>query len=113
MVNEDFLSFMRSVVLPRRSKYPSHIRLDGARTGGNRDAAGHFNHHGRTWVVHADTHFEPLLIAFDAAKKGTDPFVEEGTMSPRGRCLVLTSQLRARQKSRHKYLYIYSWSDDE
>lgn len=65
-------------------------------------------HRGSDWVVHADTHYEPLLIAYAAAKAGEDPFVEEDT--PGGRCLVLKPHLRAKQHSDQKHLYIYSWS---
>jgi hypothetical protein len=105
---DDFLSFMRAEVLPRQATNPDHIRLDGATTGGSRDAAGRFRHHGVAWVVHEDTHYEPLMIAYAAAQAGVDPFVEENTA--RGRRLALTPELRARQRSPHKYLYIYSWS---
>jgi hypothetical protein len=108
VVYDDFLSFMRDVVLPRQAENPDHIRLDGATTGASRDVAGRFRHNGLIWVVHADTHYEPLTIAYTAAEAGADPFVEEDT--PRGRCLVLTSELRARQHSPHKHMYIYSWS---
>lgn len=107
MVYDDFLGFMRSVVLPGKAANPSHVRLDGARSGGSREVAGQFRHRGKAWVVHADTHYEPLMLAYAAAKRGSDPFVEEDTK--RGRCLVLTDELRAHQRSRHKYLYIYSW----
>jgi hypothetical protein len=100
----NFLSFMRAEVLPRRAAKPDHIRLDGATTGGSRDVAGRFRHHGLVWVVHEDTHYEPLMIAYAAAEAGADPFVEEDT--ERGRCLTLTAELRARQQSPHKYLYI-------
>jgi hypothetical protein len=108
MVHDDFVSFMRAEVLPRREANPDHIRLDGASSGGTRDVAGRFRHNGLAWVVHADTHYEPLLIALTAAEAGKDPFVEEDT--ERGRCLSLTPELRTRQRSPHKYLYIYTWS---
>lgn len=110
MIHEDFLSFMRAEVLPRRAAHPKHIRLDGALTGGSRDVVGRFRHNGVDWVVHADTHYEPLMLAYEAAEAGADPFVEERTA--RGRCLALTSELRARQVSRRKYMYIYSWTPD-
>jgi hypothetical protein len=108
VVHDDFLSFMRAEVLLRQAANPDHIRLDGATTGGSRDVVGRFRHNGLSWVVHADTHYEPLLLALAAAKAGSDPFVEEDTA--RGRCLSLAPELRARQRSPHKYLYIYSWS---
>ena len=107
MVYDDFLSFVRVEVLPRRAANPDHIRLDGATTGGSRDVAGRFRHNDLGWVVHADTHYEPLLLAHAAAEAGADPFVEEDTA--RGRCLALAPAVRALQKSPHKHLYIYSW----
>ena len=107
-MHNDFLSFMHAEVLPRQAANPDHIRLDGATSGGNREIAGRFQHHGFDWIVHADTHYEPLTLAFTAAKNGADPFVEEDTAN--GRCLVLKPELRAQQRSEHKHLYIYSWS---
>jgi hypothetical protein len=86
VVHDDFLSFMRAVVLPLQDVHPDHVRLDGETTGGSRVVAGRFLHNGQVWVVHADTHFEPLAIAYAAAVAGRDPFVEEDT--PRGRCLA-------------------------
>jgi hypothetical protein len=107
VVYADFLSFMRSVVLPLRAANPDDVRLDGERTGGNQKAAGRFRHDGREWMVHMDTHYEPLMLALSAAEAGADPFVEEET--PRGRCLALVPGLRARRGSPYKHLYIYSW----
>ncbi|HEY2783936.1 MAG TPA: hypothetical protein VGJ05_03090 [Fimbriiglobus sp.] len=107
-VHDDFPAFMQAVVLPRRAASPTDIRLDGATAGGSRGVAGRFRHHDRVWVVHEDTHYEPLALAYAAAQAGANPFVEEATA--RGRCLSLTPELRARQRSPHKYLYIYSWS---
>jgi hypothetical protein len=108
MVYDNFLSFTRGEVLTRRASNPGDVRLDGATSGGSRDVVGQFRHGESEWVVHADSHYEPLLIAYEAAEAGVDPFVEEST--ERGRCLTLTRELRAQQRSRHKYLYIYSWS---
>lgn len=108
MVYDDFLSFVRAEVLPRQAANPDHVRLDGTNTGGSRDVAGRFRHNDLAWVVHADTHYEPLLLAYAAAEAGADPFVEEDTA--RGRCLALTPAVRALQQSPHKHLYIYSWS---
>lgn len=107
-MHSDFVSFMQAEVLPRQAANPDDIRLDGATTGGNREPAGRFQRHGVDWVVHADSHYEPLLIAFAAAKDGMDPFTEEETAH--GQCLVLKPELRDQQHSQHKHLYIYSWS---
>ena len=106
-VHQSFRSFMEAVVLPMRGANPSHRRLDGQVAGGNREVVGIFRYGGRVWKVHADTHYEPLLIAYNALTSGTDdPFVEESTR--RGLCLDLLPELRARRRDpRRKYLYIY------
>jgi hypothetical protein len=108
MVYEDFVSFMRSCVLPHQKEHPNDIRLDGDRTGGKRKAFGFFRHHGHEWKVDEDTHYEPLLLALSVAEDGGDPFVESDTVSGKGRCLSLAGELAARQQTGHKYLYIYS-----
>jgi hypothetical protein len=102
----DFLTLMRSVVLPYMAANPQAVRLDGRRTGGNRRVAGRFAHAGRTWVVNADTWFDPLMVAYHAALEGTDPFVEGGTDTGKGRCLSLKNALWCEP---HKRMYIYSW----
>jgi hypothetical protein len=106
-IHQSFRGFIEEVALPMRAANPSHRRLDGQVAGGNREVVGRFRHRDRVWKVHADTHYEPLLIAYEAVKTGTDdPFIEEPTR--RGRCLDLLPELRAqRQDPAHKYLYIY------
>ncbi len=96
---------MTSTVVPQREEHPGDLRLDGARTGGRLEPAGYFRYRDRTWVVHLDTHYEPLLLAYGAMQAGDDPFVERETQS--GRCLELRPELQARLNSPHKYLYIY------
>jgi hypothetical protein len=102
-----FGAFMEEIVLPLRAAYPSYERLDGQPTGGNRDSAGEFTHAGRMWRVHADTHLDRLMAAYEALTRGTsDPFVEQPT--PRGNSLDLRPELKAGLHSpRRKYLYIY------
>ncbi len=105
MIYNDYVSFMKAVVLPRKSARPDDIRLDGHRTGGSREVVGKFKHADKVWKVHADTHYEPLYLALTAASKGEDPFIEEATK--RGRCLSLSSGLRTAQTTSFKHLYIY------
>jgi len=101
-----FVSFMEAVVLPAHAASPSDKRLDGWRTGGNFAVFGEFQYGTRHWKVHADTHYEPLMLAYEAAKSGADPFVEVPTK--RGSSLDLTADLRVRlSEPRFKYLYIY------
>ena len=110
MVYDSFESFVESVVIPQRTANPTHIRLDGNTSGGNREVAGVFRHRRKVWKVHADTHYEPLLLAYDLIKQGqtNDPFVEEVTNTGSGTCLVLQDNIqRLLSKPRFKYLYIY------
>jgi hypothetical protein len=108
MVYEDFVSFMRSCVLPHQAQHPNDIRLDGEQTGGKRKAFGYFRYSGREWKVDEDTRYEPLMLAYSAADSGEDPFVESDTTTGKGQCLSLIGKLRARQKSGPKHMYIYS-----
>jgi len=106
VIYQSFISFVEAVVLPRRAANPAHRRLDGQTTGGNRESSGRFKHRGSTWVVHADTHYEPLVAAYEAALLGTDPFLEAPTRS--GTCLDLVADVRSTlADTRFKYLYIY------
>ena len=106
MTHQSFVDFMESTVVPARAANPTHRRLDGQSSGGNRAVFGEFRHRGKRWKVHADTHYEPLLVAYNAAKEGADPFVESSTQS--GLSLDLTDDLRAKlSEQRYKYVYIY------
>lgn len=107
MVFESYAQFVENVVLPRKEANPSHRRLDGSPTGGNWAVAGVFRYEKREWKVHEDSHYEPLLIAYDAWKTGDkSPFVEEQTK--RGTCLNLKPVLQSNTTTpRFKYLYIY------
>jgi hypothetical protein len=104
MVYNDFTQLMDTVLLPQRSKNPTHIRLDGKDSGGNREVAGRFLHQGNVWKIHSDTHYEPLIIAYEAITKDAafDPFLEQPTTN--GNCLVLKHELR---RSKFKHMYIY------
>jgi hypothetical protein len=108
MTHPSYISFVENVVLPRRSQNPAAVRLDGETAGGNRTVVGVFRGDGREWKVHEDSHFEPLLVAYEAAKAGDPwPFVEVSTKT--GTSLDLKPELRQRMSDRrHKYLYIYS-----
>src|SRR5437870_1460147 len=96
--HQDFVSFMQSVVLPRKAANPDHLRLDGRRSGGNRDVVGIFCHHEKTWRVNADTHYETLDLAYWTALEGREPFVEEATKGG-GECLALQAELQAARRS--------------
>lgn len=102
-----FVEFMERRVLPHRDARPAWKRLDGAQTGGNWEVFGRFHRAGARWKVHADSHFEPLVIAYDAVRAGDpDPFVESPTT--RGLRLDLREDLAARVKSGFRHLYIYN-----
>jgi hypothetical protein len=101
-----FIELMLSVVFPRLASNPLHIRLDGRTRRGNRQRFAEFYYEGRAWRINADSRYLPLNLAFDAATLGLNPFVqsltEEGAI-----CLVLAPEIRALQRSKYKYLYIY------
>ncbi len=101
-----FINFTQAKVIPSRKKCPSHIRLDGQKTGGNRTEFGRFEYNGCTWKVHSDTHYKPLLLAYSAAIEGSDPFRVVSTEKGK-RSLKLKQELKERQKTRYDYLYIY------
>ena len=110
MVYDTFTRFMADVVFPLREKNPEYKRLDGWESGGNFEIAGRFQHIGRTWVVHSDTHYEPLLIAYRATEQdGSDPFVLEDRKT--GLALNLRPDLRSQKSTKFKHLYIYAAAD--
>jgi hypothetical protein len=105
-MHSSFVSFMEAVVLPARAASPTDIRLDGSRTGGNFAVFGEFEYGATQWKVHSDSHYEPLMLAYEVAKNGTDPFVKVPTK--RGNSLDLNADLRLRlSERRFKYIYIY------
>lgn len=108
MTYGSYAAFVEGVVLPKRAAHPADRRIDGEQSGGNWAVAGIFRYEGREWKVHEDSHYEPLVIAYEAIQGGDPtPFVVEPTT--RGSCLNLKPQLReAMTDRRHKYLYIYA-----
>jgi hypothetical protein len=112
MVHPDFHSFMEKLVLPHKASNPSQLRLDGQTSGSSRAIFGKFRHFGKVWEVHEDTRFEPLIIAFEAMRRGGEPFEMESTSTNKRVCLVLHRKLKhLLGSSRFKYLYVYSRKD--
>lgn len=108
MIHSDFKLLMEAEILPRRTSNPEDIRLDGGRKDGYPKVAGRFRYNNKVWRVADDTHYEPLIIAYEAMKKDAscEPFVEE--LTAKGASLVLTDGLRKLTSSnRFKHLYIY------
>lgn len=99
-----FGDFMEKSVLPQRARNPEAVRLDGRTSGGNRRVFGRFWYGGELWRVNSDTHFEPLLLAYEG--RDSEPFVRTATAS--GMALELHPELQAARKTRHKNLYIYA-----
>ena len=104
--NQTFVKFIENQVIPKRKVNPDDKRLDGQSSGGNRTIFGCFQHYGRTWKVHSDTHYEPLMLAYKAAITGSDPFIEDKTEGG-GLSLILQPEIKKHQNTKHKYLYIY------
>lgn len=103
----DFKTFMEAAVLPRERELGHERRLDGQPSGGNFDIFGSFAHQGSVWLVHADTHFATLHLAYEEVLRdgGSDPFVAEPRAT--GMSLNLRPDLRAKYVQRFKHLYIY------
>lgn len=106
MNNSTFVEFMDRVVRPAKKANPNDKRLDGQLSGGNRTVFGCFQHLGRTWKVHSDSHYQPLMLAYDEAVNGGDPFIENITKGGRY-SLILQPRVKEHQSSKHKYHYIY------
>ncbi len=108
MIYPSFEAFYAAVIQPLRAANPDHRRLDGQLSGGNFDVVGRFRYQGREWKVHADTHYEPLDIAFRAltGSPPRDPFLCAPTKT--GLRLDLAVDLQRRRGTRHRHLYVYS-----
>jgi hypothetical protein len=105
----DFVRFIEREVLPFMASHPGWQRFDGKATGSTWEVAGTFDFQKRTWTVHQDTSFEPLLVAYWAAvRNNRDPFHVKET--PKGRLsLELADELRSRTSSpSKKHMYIYA-----
>jgi hypothetical protein len=100
-----YSAFVEGVVLPARKANPDHQRLDGWSGGGNREVAGRFMRDGRVWKVHADSRYEPLLLAYESERVGGEPFRHDRTKN--GDSLVLVDELEAQRQTPFKHLYIY------
>lgn len=110
MIYDSFESFIESVIIPKHTANPTHSRLDGLDSGSNWDIAGTFLHQNKIWNIHADSRYEPLLLAHKLIKEGKteNPFIEENTASGKGKCLILQSEIQQLLSNpRKKYLYIY------
>lgn len=105
-IYNNFIEFMKELVNPLKNENPNDIRLDGQLSGGNRTVFGRFKHFGCTWEVNSDTRYEPLRLAYEAAIKGNEPFVE-GTTKGGNPMLILQSEIKQLQSTKRKYLYIY------
>lgn len=108
MVYPSFQRFYEAVVLPLKTTNPEHRRLDGWDSGGNFEVVGRFRYGGRQWRVHADTHYEPLELAYRALTESPPrhPFVIERTKN--GERLDLADDLQRSRGTRFRHLYVYS-----
>lgn len=105
-VADSFAAFYEEKVLPHRDANPDWKRLDGATSGSNADVFGAFRYKGAGYRVRADTHFEPMLVAYEAVQAGEEePFTEAPTKT--GERLDLKPELAGRVKGRNRHLYAY------
>lgn len=100
-----FAAFIERAVVPTAEVNPDHQRLDGRTEGGNREVFGRFWRDGIRWKVHADSHYQPLLMAYGYEQEGEEPFAHRKTNN--GRSLVLIDRLQAARETQHRHLYIY------
>lgn len=98
---ESFGAWFESDVQPLGSQH----RLDGRESGGNRSVFGRFRRFGTNWKVHADTQIEPLRLAYEAERRGEEPY--QIGQSKTGRTLELIPSLQRRRATTAKNLYIY------
>ena len=107
---QTFEKFMEREVLPQLLRDPSKKRLDGRDTGGNREVFGIFTHELEDWHVNADSHFEPLILAYYAAKyapPGVPAFDRVPAEGPAQR-LALSKELQnTMRRDRPQYFYAY------
>jgi hypothetical protein len=106
-MHQSFAEFMQRTALPMHLASPMHERLDGRTSGGNWAVAGQFQWKGRVWKVHADSHYEPLLLAYYSWQHllHADTFVE--ARMENAQRLDLAPKIAAIRPTQHRYLYIY------
>lgn len=105
VIHNSFRNWVEAEVLPLQAAHPRWLRLDGETSGGNRSAVGSFRYLDRVWVVHADTWFDPVLIAYRAIVNDTalDPFVVKPAEVRD--CLDLLPALKVPGEPKHFYVY--------
>lgn len=108
-IADSFAEFVDDRIRPHREANPGWKRLDGAATGSNADVFGAFRYQGAAYRVHADAHFEPIFVAYQAMQGGDDaPFVESATKS--GARLDLAPDVAAKVKGKVRHMYAYGAS---
>jgi len=97
---------VESGVLPQQAHNPTHISLDGRRTGPHGSAAFRFKRHGNVWKINADTHYDPLKLAYDSIANDSsyDPFVEMPTRETKGISHGIC--LKLKQGSENMFIYL-------
>ena len=102
-----FDAFMHDFVLPLQQQHPGWRQLDG-KSRSSPVTVAIFDHQNHSWEVHADTRFDPLLVAHADASSGSDPLVPEPSRSGKRMCLALRADLRSKtNQPRYKHLFIY------
>ena len=109
---DTFIALVEAEVLPRLLQNPQLARLDGwTETKGNWEVVAMFRHEGNVWRVHADNHYEPLLLAYYSAKFRPDsPTFVRAETDKDGVRLDLApelEQVRPPRRGNARYLYVY------
>ena len=107
MIHQSFCEWVESEVLPLQQSHADWNRLDGWQQGSNREIAGRFIHQNRTWSVHGDTRFKPVIAAYEAIrnKHHPNPFVIALTKTGASECLTLVQNIWSPNLPKHFYVY--------
>ncbi len=99
-IYNSYVELYENLVLPLIKENPNWKRVDGAKTGGNREIFGKFIYENELWKIHSDTHIEKLTKAYELFIIGENPFVKTLTKDNK-------PTLEIKNDVGFKYIYIY------
>lgn len=101
-VYDSFTSLFEYKIKQFIKENPDWIRLDGAKSGGNREIFCKFKYNNKIWKINSDTHIEKLKIIYNSLITGKDPFIENYTKKNN----LLTLELKGNTGFKHLYIYL-------
>lgn len=99
---ESYQEFYKNAVIKLKKEHPDYLRLDGCKSGSNRNPFAYFIYQDQCWKVDADTWIEKLEIAAKLFDSGEDPFLIKSTRGQKNQCLTIQGQAEYRKK-----FYVY------